>query len=421
MNENATTDKKELVKLRSANDLRLTMDGYFARLKEAAETRKRKVAWCTSVGPAELLYSMGFEVYFPENHGAMLGAGKNADKYIPSAVAHGYSPDICSYLTSDIGAFLQNETPLQKMGFAAVPRPDILVYNTNQCREVEDWFSFYGRHFKVPVVGIHTPLCISELNPEIIKGVSDQYHRIIPEIEKVAGRKFDIDAFRESVGLSHDGCVLWKQVLQKAKHLPSPINFFDSAIHMGPIVVMRGTTHAVDYYKLLLAELEERIATNISAVPVERFRIYWEGMPLWYRLSSMAKLFAKLDTCIVASTYCNSWVFDDLDPADPFESSALAYSKLFIVRSDSVKESVLENLMKEFAVQGIIYHESKTCARNSNNRFGLQNRLFKTTGIPFLEINGDLNDPRCYSEEQSIIAIETFIEQLAGQIANRKS
>jgi benzoyl-CoA reductase/2-hydroxyglutaryl-CoA dehydratase subunit BcrC/BadD/HgdB len=187
-------------------------------------------------------------------------------------------------------------------------------------------------------------------------------------------------------------------VLEKARHIPSPINFFDSAIHMGPIVVMRGTSHAVEYYKILLAELEERIQNNISAVPVEHFRIYWEGMPLWYRLSSLAKLFAKLNTCIVASTYCNSWVFDDLSQAEPFESSALAYCKLF--------------------VQGIIYHESKTCARNSNNRFGLQNRLFKRTGIPYLEINGDLNDPRCYSEEQSIIAIETFIDQLSGHLNN---
>ncbi|MEI7896962.1 MAG: 2-hydroxyacyl-CoA dehydratase family protein [bacterium] len=415
MTEKIIPDKTELVRLRSANDLRLTMDGYFTRLREAAETGARKIAWCTSVGPAELLYSMGFEVYFPENHGAMLGAGKNADKYIPTAVAHGYSPDICSYLTSDIGAFLQNETPLQKIGFKSVPKPDILVYNTNQCREVEDWFRFYARHFNVPIVGIHTPLCISDLNTEIIQSVSEQYHRIIPEIEKVAGKKFDLDRFRETVGLSHDGCVLWKKVLEKAKHLPSPINFFDSAIHMGPIVVMRGTQHAVDYYKILLAELEERIQQGVSAVPNEKFRIYWDGMPLWYKLSSMAKLFAKLDTSIVASTYCNSWVFDDLDPADPFQSSALAYSKLFIVRSDTVKETVLEKLLREFTVHGIIFHESKTCGRNSNNRFGLQNRLFKQTGIPYLEINGDLNDPRCYSEEQSIIAIETFIEQLAGQ------
>lgn len=403
-----------IIKLQSVGLLRTTMGDYFNRIKDAVDTGKKKIAWCTSVGPAELLYSMGFEVYFPENHGAMLGASKMADKYIPSAVAQGYSPDICSYLTSDIGAFLQNETPLQKMGFDAIPKPDILVYNTNQCREVADWFSFYAKHFNAPMIGINTPLCINELTPNIIQYVAKQFEEIIPELEKVSTQKFDIDKFRETIALSHEGCVLWRNVLEKAMHKPSPINFFDSVIHMGPIVVMRGTTHATDYYKVLLAELEDRIKDNISAVPNEKHRIYWDGMPLWYKLSDMAKLFAKLNTCIVASTYCNSWVFDDLDPSSPFESSALAYCKLFIVRSDEQKEKVLQKLMTDFSIEGMIYHESKTCSRNSNNLYGLQDRLFKKTNIPFLEINGDLNDPRCYSEEQSIIAIETFVDQLGN-------
>ncbi|PIX35428.1 MAG: 2-hydroxyacyl-CoA dehydratase [Bacteroidetes bacterium CG_4_10_14_3_um_filter_31_20] len=405
--------QSKIIKLQSANELRRTMDCYFARLKEAVDTRNKKIAWCTSVGPAELLYSMGFEVYFPENHGAMLGASKTADKYIPTAVAHGYSPEICSYLTSDIGAFLQNETPLQKSGFKSVPKPDILVYNTNQCHEVGDWFMYYAKHFNVPVLGVNTPLWISELTPSIINSVANQFKDLVPELEKVSEQKFDLEKFRETVRLSHDGCVLWRKVLETAMHKPSPINFFDSAIHMGPIVVMRGTQYAVDYYKILLAELQERIKNNIGAVPSEKLRIYWDGMPLWYKLSSMAKLFASLDTCIVASTYCNSWIFDDLDPKDTFQSSALAYCKLFIVRSDEEKQKVLEKLMVDFSIDGIIYHDAKTCSRNSNNRFGLPNRLNSKNNIPYLEINGDLCDSRCYSEEQSIIAIETFIEQLS--------
>jgi benzoyl-CoA reductase/2-hydroxyglutaryl-CoA dehydratase subunit BcrC/BadD/HgdB len=300
---NMSEAKSEIIKLESVGAMRKTMGDYFNRIKDASETRKKKIAWCSSVGPAELLYSMDFEVYFPENHGAMLGAGKNADKYIPAAVAQGYSPDICSYLTSDIGSFLLNETPLQKMGFESFPKPDVLVYNTNQCREVEDWFAFYARHYKVPLMGIHTPLNINNLSKSIIQNVAEQFKDIIPELEKVATQKFDIDKFKETIGLSHDGCVLWRQVLETAMNVPSPISFFDAAIHMGPIVVMRGTQYAIDYYKILLAELQYRIKNNISAVPKEKLRLYWDGMPLWFKLSSMAKMFISMDTCVVASTY----------------------------------------------------------------------------------------------------------------------
>jgi benzoyl-CoA reductase/2-hydroxyglutaryl-CoA dehydratase subunit BcrC/BadD/HgdB len=40
-------------------------------------------------------------------------------------------------------------------------------------------------------------------------------------------------------------------------------------------------------------------------------------------------------------------------------------------------------------------------------------RLAKKHGLPTLVINGDLNDLRCYSEEQARTNIEAFIEQLA--------
>jgi benzoyl-CoA reductase/2-hydroxyglutaryl-CoA dehydratase subunit BcrC/BadD/HgdB len=42
-------------------------------------------------------------------------------------------------------------------------------------------------------------------------------------------------------------------------------------------------------------------------------------------------------------------------------------------------------------------------------------RLEKKLGIPALTINGDLNDLRCYSEEQAQTNIEAFVEQLEAK------
>ncbi|GAB4289179.1 MAG: hypothetical protein Kow0090_01790 [Myxococcota bacterium] len=398
--------------LKSALSLKQTMEGYFARLKSADETRKEKIAWCTSVGPAELLYSMGFKVFFPENHAALIGASKNADRYITKATSEGFSPDTCSYMTSDIGAFLSGETPLAKFGMKCLPRPDILVFNTNQCSIVRDWFSHYAKRFNAPLIGINTPLTIDNLTDTIIDFVTKQYEELVPTLETVSGRKFDIDRFRETVELSREACGLWSSVLKTARNKPSPLTFFDGTIHMGPIVIMRGTQAAVDYYRELLKELEERVASKTGALTSEKFRLYWDGMPIWGKLRSLSNLFAKLESCVVASTYCNSWAFDDFDQKDPFRSSAYAYSKLFIARSDDVKEAELEKLFKEFAVDGVIYHDTKTCPRNTNNHNGLQVRLFKKTGIPYIEIQGDMNDMRLFSEEQTYIMLETFRDQL---------
>jgi len=140
----------------SNRQMKQVMGQYFTELCSGPENGA-KTAWCTSVGPAELLRAMGFNVYFPENHGAMLGATRMATDLIPLANARGFSPDICSYLTSDIGSHLKGESPIQKMKLPGPPKADVLVFNTNQCRDVKDWFQFYAREWDVPCIGVHTP------------------------------------------------------------------------------------------------------------------------------------------------------------------------------------------------------------------------------------------------------------------------
>ena len=115
---------------------------------------------------------------------------------------------------------------------------------------------------------------------------------------------------------------------------------------------------------------------------------------------------------MLASTYCSSWIFTAFDENDPLRSMARAYLELFIVRSDDYKEVYLGEMLKKFRVDGIIYHDAKTCPCNSNTRYGLPQRVETATGIPSLVISGDLNDLRCVSDEQTKTNIEAFIEQL---------
>lgn len=391
--------------------MREVMGQYFAELGRGAAEGK-KTAWCTSVGPAELLRALGYNVYFPENHGAMLGATRMATDVIPLANARGFSPDICSYLTSDIGSYLKGESPLQKMKLAGPPKADVLVYNTNQCRDVKDWFQFYAREWNVPCIGVNTPRGTDSVDGELIDYVARQIAELVPSLESIAGRKLDMDRLREVVDLSRQTTMLWKDVLEAASATPSPISFFDGTIQMGPAVVMRGMPEAVEYYRVLVAELRERVRDGVAAVAGEKLRLYWEGMPVWGKLSTMSAQFMELQTCVVASTYCNSWIFEALDPADPFRSMARAYSSIFICRGEHEKEEYIERMAKLYKINGIIYHDAKTCPNNSNSRYGLPQRMQQKLGVPYLVINGDLNDLRMYSEEQTRTNIEAFVEQL---------
>lgn len=399
------------LEIRSTELLKKVMKNYFTSLDNAD-----KVAWCTSVGPAELLRSFGFEVYFPENHGALLGATRQSIDHIPSAIKQGFSGHVCSYTTADIGAYLDGSTPLQKhYGIDTIPKPDLIVYNTNQCREVEDWFTWFADRYDCPIVGIHPPRYLNEVSQDEIKLVVEQFKKMIPICEKVSGIKFDIDRFKQTTKLSREATMLWQEALRTSAAKPAPFNFFDGTIHMGPIVVMRGTQEAKDYYTELLKELNSLVEAGVGFVQEERSRIFWDGMPIWGKLRMLSDLFSQNNSTIVASTYCNSWIFDELDENYPFDSAALAYTKIFINRSEKAKMEFLKEWLSEYSVDGIIFHDSKTCFNNSNARFGMPQRLTDETGIPSLVIEGDLCDLRFFSEGQSITKIETFIEQLESR------
>jgi len=414
-----TAEKKKPTrkKIMATKEMKQIMAEYYYELDSAAKHNGKKVAWCTSVGPAEILRSLGFYVYFPENHSAMLGSSRMATDLIPYANAIGYSPDICSYLTSDIGAYLKKDTPLSRAykGIKSIPRPDVLVFNTNQCRDVQDWLGWYANEFNVPLLGVYTQRGVKDITDSHIQSIAQQMKDMIKPLEKISGNTFDKNELKKILSLSLECSVLWKKVLDTAATFPSPLTFFDGTIHMGPAVVLRGTQRAVDYYKLLLTELEERNKKHDGAVEGERFRLYWDGMPIWGRLRSHSELFASQKACIVASTYCNSWIFTYFDTADPFRSMARAYTELFIVRADEVKERYLKEMIDFFKIDGVIFHDAKTCPANTNSRYGMPQRLEEETGVPSLVVNGDLNDLRCLSDEQFITNVEAFIEQLENK------
>jgi benzoyl-CoA reductase/2-hydroxyglutaryl-CoA dehydratase subunit BcrC/BadD/HgdB len=402
--------------IRAAKNLAAIMSDYYYELDHAAESGERKVAWCTSVGPAELLRAMGFLVFFPENHGAMLGATRMATEFIPHANAMGYSPDICSYLTADIGSWIMGSTPLSRAypGIEKPPTPDVLVFNTNQCRDVKDWFAWYARELNVPLLGVHTHRSLSDITPTHTTAIADQIRALVEPLAAISGTQLNPDELHRVMALSRKCSDLWEKVLNTASTRPSPITFFDATIHMAPAVCLRGLQSAVDYYRdILLPELEERIRNGVAAVEDERYRIYWDGMPVWGRLRDYAQMFGYGKTNVVASTYCNTWIFSALDPAKPFDSMARAYSELFITRADDAKENYIQGMIDFFQIDGLIYHDAKTCPNNSNCRYGMPQRIEKQTGIPSLVINGDLNDLRLVSDEQIKTNVEAFIEQLA--------
>ncbi|MCP5109826.1 MAG: 2-hydroxyacyl-CoA dehydratase, partial [bacterium] len=292
--------------LKTAPALKGLLQKYYKDVQAAADNPDRMIAYCSGTGPAEIVRAMGMTPYFPENQAALIGAGRQTGDYITRALQEGFSQHASSAMTSDIGAMLAGDSPLVKVyGIDGPPDPDVVVYSTNFGHERIRWFEYYGRHFNVPTFGLHPPSVLGDIN-EIEFGVAHrQLERLIEELEGATGGKLDHHRLAETVSLTLQATRLWGEILDLCRNEPAPLTYFDTLIHLAPVIVMRGTVEAVEYYTLLKAEVEERIAKGIAAVPGERFRFYWEGPPIWPALRPISELFQSNRVAVVASTYCN--------------------------------------------------------------------------------------------------------------------
>ena len=399
------------VPLETAPKLKELMTNCYRDLQEADNDPDRQVAWCSGAGPVEILRALGLSVYFPENHAALIGASRQTGKYIPRALQEGFSQFACSAMASDVGAMLAGDSPLVPVyGVAGPPKPDVLAYSTNYGHDLIRWFEYYGRHFKTPVIGLHPPASLDEVGPVEIDMASRQILHMIEKLEQATGRRLDIDRLSETVKLTNTCTRLWGEILGLCRATPAPLTFFDMLIHIAPSIVMRGTPQAVEYYTLLKAEIEERIASKVAAVPGERFRFYWEGPPIWPALRQLADMFLNQRAAIVASTYCDISALDGIDPDNPIESMARVYTGIFHNLSDKAKEDHLVSRFADFGVDGVIYHEGRTAPYQSNVRYGLEVRLRRRTGLQALVLEADTHDQRLFSVNQIMQKLRDFIE-----------
>ncbi|WP_366921813.1 2-hydroxyacyl-CoA dehydratase family protein [Metallumcola ferriviriculae] len=384
----------------------MTMVHYGAPKK--MDRKKHPVAWCSSIAPVEFLQVMDVLPLFPENHGAMIGARKMGVELAEAAEAVGYSTDICSYARADIGQILTGKSPVNGLA-----RPDFLVCCNNICNTVVKWYENLARHFNVPLFLIDTPFnhgaAISESSIRYVQG---QFEEFIPWLEQVTGQNFDMERFKQVSEISTKTSQLWREILQLNKNKPAPFTAFEAFNFMAPIVTMRGTPEALEYYRVLKAELQEKVKEGKGAVPDERHRFLWNGIPVWYALRPMAQLFAKYNANLVCSTYTNAWILE-FDTTNLMRSMAEVYTAVLINQNLDAKFNDADQLAEDYNLDGVIHHSNRSCKPYC---FGLYDLSRMTQNgnhpIPDFIFDGDQTDARNFSWAQFESRFQSFMETL---------
>ncbi|MDP2861860.1 MAG: 2-hydroxyacyl-CoA dehydratase [Desulfobacterales bacterium] len=407
-NSQAPDPEKEKRKIKSVKKMKEIMTNYYMEAKTAEQTGK-KVAWITSGGPVEPLIVMDIIPVYPENHGAMIGASKMGGALCEKSEEMGYSRDLCSYARADIACAPVNGGPI-----GGLPRPDMLVCCNNICGTVLKWYEVQARYFNVPLFILDTPFSHTGFSDEARKYVRKQVDEYIDFLEMVCGKKCDYDRMAEVGKLSVQGQRLWQAVLDTAAHKPAPMSAFDAFFHLALIVTLRGTSVVVDYYTELLAEMKERTASGISAVPNEKYRLLWDNLPIWYRTKWLSEKFAAHDACLVADTYTSAWCgsLKYINENDFLGTMAEGYSRIYLnIGVDEMAETVME-MIDKYDADGLVMHSNRSCKPYSLGQYDIQRIVQEKRKIPTLMIEADMVDERSFAESQIETRIDAFMEVL---------
>ncbi|MCC6466061.1 MAG: benzoyl-CoA reductase subunit B, partial [Planctomycetes bacterium] len=291
------------------------------------------------------------------------------------------------------------------------------------------WFELLREEYKCPVVMLHVPYQgDGKITPEMRKYVADQIRDVvIPELEKLAGRKFDMDKLREALKRSAkaEDDLVW--VLESAKNKPSPIDaYFGGVYYIGPIFTsFRGTQDAVDYYTLLRGEIEQRVKEGLGPVTPdgvmneEKYRIVTEGPPNWTSFREFWKMFYGEGAVVVASSYTKVGGLYDRgfrhDPANPIETLADYCLGCYTNLNLPDRINLLEKYIKDYDADGFLINSVKSCNSFSAGQLMILRELEKRTGRAGGFIESDLVDPRYFSAANIKNRLESYFQMIEAK------
>ena len=411
---------------------------WFSGLTELAR-RGETAAYCFVGGNLiEIMRTFDIPVTFPEINALQTAFRHVAEGYLEQAEDYGYSPDICGYVKIGVGIELRKgEHPM-----GLIPKPKLAVLN-NCCNTFIKWGEIWERTYDCPVISLDYPLTRASgevptpgtdrfnYEKDYLKG---QIQEVIEVCEKIAGRKFDIDKFRQILKWSNDVNRDWARCMQLNRNPLAVFNALtDGTVYLGVRNAMLGTEAAALYYRDLREELEYRTTHGIGAlgkgpdgmVPMKQtFRLALVGTPCFPIYNAFNEMFAKWGGIFVYSSYLDfaspgavSGYQYDLDARDPLDAYAAGQLITHCASTDGMfhQSDNLKGLAPKAGFDGVVFHPIKSCRTVSTGLADMRRIVSEDLNLPTLFIESDVVDSRVVAEAPMRNRVDAFFEGLISR------
>lgn len=433
--QGAVETETDIVGRGSRESARLTRK-WFNELTEAAQNGQRAAYVFVMGNMNEILRTFDLPIVFPEVTALQTAVRGTSEEYLTEAEDYGYSPDICGYLKADVAMHLRGG----RHAMGQLPKPALAIA-TNACNTYFKWAEVWERLYGAPVVTIDVPNARSA-RTESLPGsrefefekayVLGQIKDLIGHCERITGKKFDIDKFREHLRHANTMSHYWKKLLELNTKSPAVFSALtDGLAFLGMANCFRATQDGATYFEQLYEEMAYRSAQGIGAttrkngedVAVEqRFRLGFFGVPCYALFRGFNEFFSDWGGIFVTSSYIRiasggTAIGFEFDLSNPVES--FAEGTLLTVRSTQ-KEVLfdfpdIESRSSAFRLDGIVYHGVKSCRTGSSALADRRMHTQAELGIPSLLLESDIVDPRAISKAQMKNRADAFFEGLIAR------
>ncbi len=350
---------------------------------------EHKVAWVTAFTPVEILEALDIAYYYPESYAAVIAASGKEQTLIQESTKLALSSDCCSYSCCFEGSISLEQGPR-----GIPPKPDVLIATNNQCNTLPNWWNILAERYDVPLIVLDYPGETVERDIAC-DYVTQQHKAFIAEMEKLSGRKLQLDKLEDLIRNSEKSVSAWQKVVGEfSKRNINPTALFDG---ISFLITSRCKAETSQLYMAMADEYRELQPTDDELIP-----IFWLGYPLWYHPARY--LTEILDGYRISGSNYITWWSLDYSGKDSFEKLFQAYNYTFLNLTQKTRTERLSKCIAESNAVGAITLRNKSCKCDFVSA--------KNVGLPQVEIEIDMIDRNYLDVEKAKARMEIFKEIL---------
>lgn len=347
--------------------------------------------------------------------------------------ARGYARDLCSYMRNYWGSMF-----IDKYAFGGkFPKAD-LIFQSQICESQGKWYQVVAEFEGVPYYCVEWPITPTGGGEQWKEDYSvAQLHEAIKWMEKVTGRTYDDEKLIEAVNNECRATSLWGEICLLNQAIPAPLDQKTMfSLHVNSIL-MRHKKEVVKFFEILKEEIQERVRDGIAALPTERCRLSYDGMPIWYFLELFRYLERFGAVCVMSNyvIYLAGTIAETEEgtfvrrPTPQEEGKAprnreealrtlvrwvrypLCWFPIIFSMPQDKRSDALVRLVKQWHLDGVVMHFNRGCEGVAIGQ--KENRLaLIEAGIPMTVFESNSGDRREFDEGQTIKRLDTFMESM---------